>query len=57
MEWSIVDERVCDPDKVNMPYIYMLFYEKINPNDFLATVKYTNRELFFRRYMLLAGLR
>ncbi|MEK3868253.1 glycosyltransferase 87 family protein [Paenibacillus sp. FSL H7-0716] len=49
MEWSIVDERVCDPDKVNMPYIYMLFYEKINPNDFLATVKYTNSGAVFQK--------
>ncbi|WP_233181555.1 glycosyltransferase family 39 protein [Paenibacillus sonchi] len=29
-------------DKVNMPYIYVLFYEKINPHDFLASVKYIN---------------
>lgn len=29
-------------DKVNMPYIYVLFYEQINPNDFLRTVNYAN---------------
>ncbi|WHY20040.1 glycosyltransferase family 39 protein [Paenibacillus sp. G2S3] len=29
-------------DKVNMPYIYVLFYEQINPHDFLATVNYSN---------------
>ncbi|MCL6603220.1 MAG: glycosyltransferase family 39 protein [Paenibacillus sp.] len=28
--------------QVNMPYIYVLFYEKINPHDFLETVHYTN---------------
>ncbi|WP_248549049.1 glycosyltransferase 87 family protein [Paenibacillus odorifer] len=49
MEWNIVDGRVCDPDKVNIPYIYMLFYEKINPNDFLATVKYTNSGVVFQK--------
>lgn len=49
MEWNIVDGRVCDPDKVNIPYIYMLFYEKINPNDFLATVKYTNSGAVFQK--------
>ncbi|WP_339204392.1 glycosyltransferase 87 family protein [Paenibacillus sp. FSL R5-0636] len=32
-----------------MPYIYMLFYEKINPNDFLATVKYTNSGAVFQK--------
>jgi hypothetical protein len=29
-------------DKVNMPYIYVLFYEQINPHDFLATANYSN---------------
>ncbi|SEU28919.1 glycosyltransferase family 39 protein [Paenibacillus sp. NFR01] len=29
-------------DSVNMPYIYVLFYEKINPHDFLETVNYRN---------------
>ncbi|NUU61610.1 glycosyltransferase family 39 protein [Paenibacillus agri] len=29
-------------DKVNMPYIYVLFYETINPHDFLETVSYAN---------------
>ncbi|WP_019913678.1 hypothetical protein [Paenibacillus sp. HW567] len=29
-------------NKVNMPYIYVLFYEKINPHDFLNSVHYTN---------------
>jgi len=29
-------------DKVNMPYIYVLFYEQISPHDFLKTVNYAN---------------
>lgn len=29
-------------DKVNMPYIYVLFYEQVNPHDFLKTVNYAN---------------
>lgn len=29
-------------DRVNMPYIYVLFYEQVNPNDFLQTVNYVN---------------
>ncbi|MBW4085020.1 glycosyltransferase family 39 protein [Paenibacillus sp. S150] len=34
--------RVYVTDKVNMPYIFVLFYEKINPHDFLDSVKYSN---------------
>jgi hypothetical protein len=29
-------------DQVNMPYIYVLFYERIAPRDFLSTVQYIN---------------
>lgn len=29
-------------DQVNMPYIYVLFYEQISPYDFLETVNYAN---------------
>lgn len=29
-------------DKVNMPYIYVLFYEQVDPHDFLETVNYAN---------------
>ncbi|OKP80506.1 hypothetical protein A3844_27300 [Paenibacillus helianthi] len=36
-------------DKVNMPYIYVLFYEKINPHDFLDSVKYINPGDAFQR--------
>ncbi|AIQ33729.1 ArnT family glycosyltransferase [Paenibacillus sp. FSL R5-0345] len=53
--------KVYVTDKVNMPYIYALFYEKINPNDFLATVKYTNpgaafqKVYTFGRYVFVLG--
>jgi hypothetical protein len=36
------DGDIYVTDKVNMPYIYVLFYEQINPHDFLATVNYSN---------------
>ncbi|MNO43859.1 hypothetical protein D3C76_340890 [compost metagenome] len=36
-------------DKVNMPYIYVLFYEKINPHDFLDSVQYINPGDAFQR--------
>ncbi|AIQ50578.1 glycosyltransferase family 39 protein [Paenibacillus sp. FSL R7-0331] len=29
-------------DDINMPYIYVLFYERINPSDYLDTVVYSN---------------
>ncbi len=29
-------------DQVNMPYIYVLFYERIAPSEFLETVQYAN---------------
>lgn len=29
-------------DVINMPYIYVLFYERINPHDFLKSVVYSN---------------
>jgi hypothetical protein len=36
-------------DKVNMPYIYVLFYANYSPRDFAASVKYVNPEGAFRR--------
>lgn len=36
-------------NEVNMPYIYVLFYEKINPHDFLNSVHYTNPGDAFQR--------
>ncbi|MCA0757452.1 hypothetical protein KP806_20545 [Paenibacillus sp. N4] len=29
-------------DQVNMPYIYVLFYERTDPRQFLSTVQYAN---------------
>ncbi len=36
-------------DKVNMPYIYVLFYEQINPHDFMDSVRYINPGDAFQR--------
>ncbi len=43
------DKPVCVTDKVNMPYIYVLFSEKTNPVTFLNTVKYVNNKAAFRQ--------
>ncbi|KGE19450.1 glycosyltransferase family 39 protein [Paenibacillus wynnii] len=34
--------KIYVTDQVNMPYIHVLFYEKVNPHDFIKTVKYMN---------------
>lgn len=36
-------------NQVNMPYIYVLFYEKVNPHDFLKSVVYANPGEAFQR--------
>ncbi|WP_405106833.1 glycosyltransferase family 39 protein [Paenibacillus sp. FSL K6-1217] len=36
-------------NQVNMPYIYVLFYEQINPHDFLKSVQYANPGEAFQR--------
>ena len=36
-------------DRVNMPYIYVLFYERIPPDDFIADVDYVNPDGAFRQ--------
>lgn len=36
-------------DKVNMPYIFVLFYGKISPHTFLNSVTYTNPNAPFRQ--------
>ncbi|WP_188537607.1 phospholipid carrier-dependent glycosyltransferase [Paenibacillus segetis] len=36
------DGKIYVTNRVNMPYIYVLFYERINPKDFINTVNYTN---------------
>ncbi|MGC8777845.1 MAG: ArnT family glycosyltransferase, partial [Candidatus Caldatribacteriaceae bacterium] len=35
-------------DTVNMPYIFVLFFEKTNPEDFIRSVTYTNPRAPFR---------
>lgn len=35
-------EKIYVTNSVNMPYIHVLFHEKINPHDFLNTVEYYN---------------
>jgi len=34
--------RIYITNQVNMPYIYVLFYERISPHDFAADVRYSN---------------
>lgn len=36
-------------NQVNMPYIYVLFYEKINPHEFLKSAQYDNPGEAFQR--------
>ncbi|MCU6711181.1 glycosyltransferase family 39 protein [Paenibacillus sp. J5C_2022] len=40
--------KIYVTNKVNMPYIFVLFYERINPHDFLATVNYMHEDAPFR---------
>ncbi|MFD0697459.1 glycosyltransferase family 39 protein [Paenibacillus sp. GCM10027628] len=35
-------------DKVNMPYIYVLFYERTDPNEFIRTARYLNPDAPFQ---------
>lgn len=39
---DITEGDIYVTNEVNMPYIYVLFYEKINPREFLSTVSYMN---------------
>lgn len=36
------DSRIYVTEQVNMPYVYVLFYQKINPEIFNSSVKYYN---------------
>jgi hypothetical protein len=40
---------VCVTDRVNMPYIFVLFYTRTDPGTFLSTVKWENPAAMFRR--------
>jgi hypothetical protein len=39
---------VCITDRVNQPYIFVLFYRKIDPHVFLETVQYENHGAEFQ---------
>ncbi len=39
---------ICMTESVNMPYIFALFSEKINPADYLSSVKYIDAKAPFR---------
>jgi len=41
--------HICVTDSVNMPYIFVLFHRKTDPNVFLDTVRYENPEAELRR--------
>lgn len=43
------DGQIYVTDRVNMPYIYVLFYQKINPHTFLDTVQYANPGAAFQQ--------
>ncbi|MEK8211205.1 MULTISPECIES: glycosyltransferase family 39 protein [unclassified Paenibacillus] len=42
-------EDVYITDEINMPYIFVLFYERINPHDFLESVVYANPGAAFQQ--------
>ncbi|MFD0961259.1 ArnT family glycosyltransferase [Paenibacillus chungangensis] len=41
--------KIYVTDKVNMPYIFVLFYEQFDPHEFQATVKYKHEDAPFRQ--------
>ena len=40
---------ICVTDQVNMPYIFALFEDPINPGDYLSTIQYANPQGEFRQ--------
>jgi len=40
---------ICVTDQVNMPYIFVLFEDPMNPGDYLSTIQYVNPQGEFRR--------
>jgi len=46
---TIPYEQTYISDGINMPYIYVLFYDKINPYTFLKSVNYENPQAPFRK--------
>ncbi len=41
-------QRVCITDSVNAPYIFVLFYNEVPPEEFYSTVEYLNPDGAFR---------
>lgn len=39
---AVTDDPICVTDRVNMPYIFALFYSKSDPREFSETVHYDN---------------
>ena len=54
---EMTDDTVWISDAVNMPYIYVLFYEQIPPNEYLDTVVYVNPGEAFENVIACAGWR
>jgi 4-amino-4-deoxy-L-arabinose transferase-like glycosyltransferase len=42
-------QPVCVTNQVNMPYIYVLFVDPMNPADYLGTIKYKDPTAMFRQ--------
>lgn len=42
------ESTICITDTVNMPYVFVLFYERTDPRNFLQSVTYVNPEAPFR---------
>ena len=40
---------ICVTDKIDMPYIYILFVDKLSPTSYLNTIQYTNTQGPFRQ--------
>jgi 4-amino-4-deoxy-L-arabinose transferase-like glycosyltransferase len=43
------DHPVCITKSINMPYIYVLFSQRLNPKDYLPGIKYVNPRGAFRQ--------
>jgi 4-amino-4-deoxy-L-arabinose transferase-like glycosyltransferase len=43
------DQPVCVTDEVNMPYIYVLFSQQLDPHKYVPTVQYANPGGIFRQ--------
>jgi 4-amino-4-deoxy-L-arabinose transferase-like glycosyltransferase len=46
---NVTDNPICVTDEVRMPYIFVLFVEKMNPADYLSTIEYDDPNGAFRK--------